>query len=58
MEVTGKKKFKGELHSNYTFLYCLNWPRMGFYKSFHKNEFGELFFSKLTFQHHLQKTSV
>ena len=49
--------FKGELHSNYIImisLFCLNWSRMGFYKSIYKIEL--FFLPKLTFQHHLHKT--
>ena len=45
------------IYSNYIImisLFCLNWPRIGFYKSIYKIEL--FFLPKLTFQHHLHKT--
>ena len=42
----GNCQFKGELHSNYVFLFFhLKWPRIRFYNPFYKNE---LFFSSKT----------
>ena len=36
--------------------FCLNWPRMGFYKPVYKNE--PFFLLTLTFQYHLHKIYI
>ena len=43
------------LKENFT-LFCLNWPRMGFYNPIYQNEL--FFLPKLTFQHHLRKIYI
>ena len=50
-------EFKGELHSNYIFLYFvlidLEWDSINLF-----TKMNVFFFPKLTFQHHLHKTYI